>query len=570
MKHRLFLFFAFLLVVYGVSFLLVKEDDLDLLALIPPNSDIVVEWDSPASSYQVLLESPLGKKIWAMDWPLILRALGLNQEDREEVKRIATNWNRFAESPVFRELFNTRSIVALLASKEQEDASFSSLRKEMVFLNTSGRKTALLHSFFGRLSGMQRLADSTYQGYSIHCYQLKNGQYVYFSTNNELLVAAFDPGPIRQCLDLLLGRIIQKGGGLADRADYMELKQRAEGRDKFFLYVDVASLKPRLETITESKAGTSPDSLLTAQKVERGVQQAVWFHQPLQGMHTFTSIVRFDATDLPVFQKRIYLRPPDVDPKIGDMPADLLTYFWSNWLDLPTWWQEKLKDASDLDLKRADNLANLVHRYTAMHIEDFLGLFGQQIGLHIKEIKTSGFFPVPRVYFCVEMLNRSHIQILLEKFIADLPVRRDMVAGVDVISIQAAGGLMQPSFALLDDHLIFADGRDQINAVLKPSGSMLIHDPDFMKVDMGLQQKNNLVFFARTIQLIDGLKELASWLGTIIAIRDERAGAQSKILIDQAVEPLLDGLMMFKAMAVRSYTAEDELVLQSAVLSADN
>ena len=55
---------------------------------------------------------------------------------------------------------------------------------------------------------------------------------------------------------------------------------------------------------------------------------------------------------------------------------------------------------------------------------------------------------------------------------------------------------------------------------------MLIRDPDFLKVDMGLQQQNNLVFFARTAQLIDGLKELASWLGTIIAIRDERCRSQ--------------------------------------------
>ena len=47
------------------------------------------------------------------------------------------------------------------------------------------------------------------------------------------------------------------------------------------------------------------------------------------------------------------------------------------------------------------------------------------------------------------------------------------------------------------------------------------------------------------------------------------AGVRSKILIDQAIIPLLDGLTMVKAKAVRSYTAPGEIVLQSAVLMAD-
>ena len=66
-------------------------------------------------------------------------------------------------------------------------------------------------------------------------------------------------------------------------------------------------------------------------------------------------------------------------------------------------------------------------------------------------------------------MTLSDIQMLLEKFIADLPVHRDMVAGVQVVSVQAAGGLMQPSYALLNEYLIFADGRDQIEDILQPT-----------------------------------------------------------------------------------------------------
>jgi hypothetical protein len=84
---------------------------------------------------------------------------------------------------------------------------------------------------------------------------------------------------------------------------------------------------------------------------------------------------------------------------------------------------------------------------------------------------------------------------------------------------------------------------------------------------MGLLQPSNLVMFARTAGLIDGLKELVSWAGTIIAIRDEKAGARSKILVDQVIVPLLEGMKMYRAKAVRSYTAPGEVVLESVVLT---
>ncbi len=50
---------------------------------------------------------------------------------------------------------------------------------------------------------------------------------------------------------------------------------------------------------------------------------------------------------------------------------------------------------------------------------------------------------------------------------------------------------------------------------------------------------------------------------------DEQAGAKSKVLLDQVILPLLDGLKMYRAKGVRSYTAPGEVVLDSVVLTAE-
>jgi len=194
-------------------------------------------------------------------------------------------------------------------------------------------------------------------------------------------------------------------------------------------------------------------------------------------------------------------------------------------------------------------------------------LFGHEFGFNVAEIRTSGFFPVPRICFCIELVDRNAVKRILEKMVSGLPLRRDKVAGIPVISIMAAKGLMQPSYALLDKFLVIADSRQQIENILEVKGPRLVDDDDFRAVDMGLLQPSNLVMFVRTASLIDGLKEFASWAGTIIAIRDEKAGARSKILVDQVIVPLLDGMKMYRAKAVRSFTAPGEVVLESVVLT---
>jgi len=564
---RFLLLLVIVVLIGGIGyFFLVQPQVPDLLELVPAESVAVVDWESPADSYQAFMKTPFGTRLSGIDRPLILSALGFSADKSAQIERLAKTWEEFSGSLFFKKFFASRTVLALLPLKKTGPDISAALFNNLVLLNTSGRKTVLLRTLVAGLSGAQKLPDLKYQGYTIHGYLVNNAFPLYFVSDKELLVTAFDPAPIRQCLDLLLARIIQKGGGMVDNADYIGLKQRARGLDDFFLYVDLAPLKGLIQDLNGQKITTTTASVSSAGVRPHGVRKAVFFHQALQPIHQFTSIVRFDASVLSSFQKLIYVRPPIENRKLANMPANLQVYFWSNWLDLPAWWRKTRENASTSDMERADRLAEFVDRNLGMKMDDFLALFGQQVGLDIKEIKSSGFFPVPRICFCVELTDRDQLQTLLEKMVADVPVHRAIVAGVPVVSVLAAGGLMQPSYALLKEYLLLADGRDQIEDILKPTENMLIRDPVFLKLDMGMQQANNLVFFARAAQVIQGLKELASWLGTIIAIRDEQVGSRSKVLVDQAVIPLLDGLTMIKAGAVRSYTGPGEIVLQSTIL----
>ncbi len=570
--NRFFLFVVVAALVGTAGFLLTRHlrPEVDLVDYVPADSPVVLEWHDPAGALAAFRSTRMGRCLEGIDWPGVLRGIGMPRERIAEVGRQAASVTAFVDSPLFGELFGGRVVAALLAGPERAatDSGTAGVAEDLVLLARTG------HGIPGRAlvrtlqAGGGAARAGSYQGMALYRLRLQlwPGP-LYLAVRDDLLVMGTAVAAVTRCLDLVLARMVRERTGMGGNRNYLRLKARARGRDDFFVYMDVPAVKT---TFAVNDSGARPaaggDGAGDLAATTRGVRRAVFFHQPFNDVHQFSSIVEFDPGHLAPFQATIYSRPPRENRRIVNMPADLLVYFWTNWLDLPDWWRTTLGRSRGSERETARRFAAWVERVTGRDMEDVLAMFGQEFGFNVVEIITSGFFPVPRICLCVEMARPGEIRSILERLLRDVPVRRTEVRGVPVVSIMAAGGLMQPSYALLDRYLVLSDGRDQIEAILQPSGKMLLDDPDFRKVDMGLLQTNNLVAFARTAALVDGMKELASWLGTMVAIRDEKSAAGSKVLIDRVILPLLESMKMFRAAGVRSYTGPGELVLRTTVL----
>ncbi len=568
---RLFLFLAVLFLVGGSGYLLTRhlEPEVALTEYVPADSLAVLEWRDPAGALSRFRATRVGRCLEEIDWVGVMRGLGMPGERINGVRQRLAVLNGVVSSPLFSGLFGGSVVAALLARRPDGDSDSgpSGGREEVVLLARPGQRgvTAVLVRTL-RARGMAVRAGA-YQGTEL--YRLRadlSPVPLYLAVRNNLLLIAPAIAPVRRCLDLVLARLVRPGTGMETNRIYRRLKRRARGLDDFFLYLDVAAVKSALAARGSALPAEKPRDTAALPPAAKGVRTAVFFHQPFNDVHQFTSIVEFVSGHLTPFQATIYSRPPMENRRIVNMPANLLVYFWTNWLDLPGWWHSTLRRSRGRERETARRFAAWVERITGRDMDSALAMFGQEFGFNVVEIITSGFFPVPRICLCVEMAEPAAIRSVIEKLLRDVPVRQEMIRGVPVVSVMMAGGLMQPSYALLDRYLVISDGRDQIEAILQPSGAMLLDDPDFRKVDMGLLQVNNMVAFARTAELIDGMEELSSWLGTIVAIRDEGSAAGSKVLIDEVVLPLLESMRMFRAVGVRSYTAPGELVLRSAVL----
>jgi hypothetical protein len=128
-----------------------------------------------------------------------------------------------------------------------------------------------------------------------------------------------------------------------------------------------------------------------------------------------------------------------------------------------------------------------------------------------------------------------------------------------------SGSGLQPTLVFVDDYFVIASNIQQIEEFTADNleeGS-LVNSAGFQQVDRGLQEKNLSMAFLDFAKFAEMLKELASWGGTMIAIKDRDLARRSKIIIDRLINPLLDGLSMYSRIGTRAYAQDDYIIFES-------
>ncbi|BCO08621.1 hypothetical protein GF1_09970 [Desulfolithobacter dissulfuricans] len=530
--------------------------------VIPASASLVLAWDNPVAAYQSFRRTPLGTRLRGIDWAGVLADLEMDEALSKTILKQIPQIDRLATSSLAREFFSRRVFVTLLPARETGTGS-GSIRKQFVVVTEPAHPARMFELLDTVVAPGPGAVMEQYQGRTIRKYPLAHKLTLYVTRIDGLLLGSLDPVPLRRCLDENLARLTRSRTGLANNSGYAALiKKGGPARDVFF-YADSSGI-----------ANLAAAALLAGADRKVDLESLRGFLAPLEcgalfldrgrEVRRLTTVLRLDPVRLSPLAQNLLARRPVINRKTSVMPADLVVYFWSNWLDLPAWWQK-------IPGPKAREIEAAVLEQSGLSMDAFFSLFGEEFGFNVAEIRTSGFVPVPRICLCVELRDRQRLAALLDTRLKGLPLRREKVAGGEIVSLMAAGGLMQPSYALLEKFLIVADGRDQIDAILPATVSpasrsaRLADDPDFIQVDVGMMKPANVIFFARISRLVPGLKEFASWGSILLSIWDKEAARKSQILVDRIVHPLLDGLSMFRALALRGTVQGRDLVWQAGL-----
>ncbi|MBU4584765.1 MAG: hypothetical protein KKE63_06200, partial [Proteobacteria bacterium] len=210
----------------------------------------------------------------------------------------------------------------------------------------------------------------------------------------------------------------------------------------------------------------------------------------------------------------------------------------------------------------------------------------------LRKIATDGFIPLPDGAIFLKIEKEDDFMKMLKPLLAknNIPTKTEEYKGVNLTTLEVSfHPSLQPVYALHQGYLILAstvdlvknivdstagDGKGRSNVAKSKDGvsGALISEDSFKQVNQGLDhgmtKKNNSVSFIRFSSLLHVVKELASWGGTMLSMQDREAAQRSKVMIEQLIFPLLDGLAMYEVIGSRSHIQDDALILESTTILA--
>jgi hypothetical protein len=152
-----------------------------------------------------------------------------------------------------------------------------------------------------------------------------------------------------------------------------------------------------------------------------------------------------------------------------------------------------------------------------------------------------------------EMRDRAAVETMIKQLLDGLQVITVKSGGIEISSVMLAGGLLQPAFALVDNHLILADSVELIEQLRQE----VRHEPNGEGDEAG-----NLFVFIRTGEMIERLSPLLTLMTKETSERNRMLSAESRLFVREVGLPLLTSLRTIATTRLRGYAVNDTIFIE--------
>ena len=531
--------------------------------------------------------SRLGRAVTGIDYVKIAEGLGLPLEEVNRIRDMRKQLDEFSNSPVFKEFFGQEFTLGLLPVPDDSlDIPEKTMRASLLLIAKPRHNTDIIELLTSLFSGKLEQTSTQYGKYSLKQYLIDENNTLTTAIIDGYVIAAFDDRLVKESLD----RYDSKQGSLAQKKEYLRLRHDFI-KAKLFTYVSMPALHSQLNRLSETLDPGQKEELQKVTDQWKGWEGLAFGAWKEKGIQRDKVVILFKKELLdPLVGKMFTIQPVD-NKTLAMIPAGILGYYWTNTLDMNVFWEMftlEMKDSAE-QLKAMEQDVKTV---TGVELPHLLSMFGSEAVVLLRKIATDGFIPLPDGAIFLKIEKEDDFMKMLKPLLAknNIPTKTEEYKGVNLTTLEVSfHPSLQPVYALHQGYLILAstvdlvknivdstagDGKGRSNVAKSKDGvsGALISEDSFKQVNQGLDhgmtKKNNSVSFIRFSSLLHVVKELASWGGTMLSMQDREAAQRSKVMIEQLIFPLLDGLAMYEVIGSRSHIQDDALILESTTILA--
>ncbi|MBT8363656.1 MAG: hypothetical protein KJP23_03055, partial [Deltaproteobacteria bacterium] len=406
-----------------------------------------------------------------------------------------------------------------------------------------------------------------YDQWVINHFVLEAGVKVHYTITGGLVVLALHRRPLVRCLETLK----EPASSLAQNPDYHAVEREFKDKSdpEVYSFVNLQELYRLGAEVVSKNIDDRPDYKLFEKQISQmGGFYAAGYAAYDDGSTVLQKKMVF-MVDRALLEPQ-YARALNIKPETGAMltmlPQSTLGFIWQNTLDLKLYY-DSLIESEDLKPEDIAYFDAKVQEKIGMSVEELVNSFGPQWGLALQSIKTGGFFPIPELGIFIQSAHPDIAERIIRQAAAksDMPISTEAYGSQQISYLQLPfGGDLRPCYAYINGYCIVAVNTKIIKSYIDTinGGQNITNSDSFKAVDKGLSDKNNQLAYIRFDQLMDTVPEIIRWGSSMAATAKPEKAGQIAPVAEQLVNPLIDGLKMYKTVGLRSFIAEAKIESQ--------
>lgn len=568
MKKLIIVVFLALLVVAGLYIYLPETDvERSYREFIPDDVLAVVTQYELEKRIDEFKTSPLGTALDNLEYELIARELNIPAEDLESFLEAKQQAENVTDNSLFKALFGAEVTCALMPFTYRSNVPMQEQLLDNLLIISRPKHGAKLVDFASWIDfSTQTVSKRRYGSHTITRYDLEDGRRISGIRKGDLLVMSFNETVLTKGLDVHDKDAL----GLDGVEDYSNHIDRFTGAT-LIAYTNFQNITDLIDTAAQHSM--AEDASITYDKdAISGYRTGLFGAWRHDDRIIDRAIITISPENLDELKRDRLQADPREPVSYQNVGSDTILYHWTNQFNSS--YLMEIAGASEFEPGKQENHPlQQIQTISGLSVEQIAGLFTGDLTFTVNELENDQLVPLPQFLLELGISDmeqlRSSVDRAIEYF--SIPVRRkrigeegELVTWGGIVGI----GSVLPAFAFHGDSLIISSNRERIRMFISDGGEKesLSEKDVFNSVSEELLKPSNTVTFVEFSKVADTLKEMASWGGTMIAIKDRELARKSKILIDELVNPVLDGLSMYKVIASRKFIEDGIINFESQTI----
>jgi len=537
----------------------------NMAKFIPDQALVYFEQHRGSMALKEFVKSPLGKKISTIDFVKTGKKISLPDTMLLPIEEGLSFYAAIKDNKLLHEILGNKFALAILSPIEPHQyIDVKDYLKENTLIvarpKHSAEGLAFLAEKYSNHVEMYSVSSAQYGNHHIRRMQLQ-GQIFSLVTIEGIFIMSLSEKRLRHCIDSFDAKL----PSLANNKAFKAMKKNFKMPERFFYLPINDARKFITETVTEH-AFTGKELFLKELATTVGFAHFGYGSWNKKKRVIDKMLVQYNSDEVNNVVKKHIDAAPIRCSMLSLTTENPMAFYWSNTVKLKNFsgYFEKNHELAP----HIDKLWTTMAGITGKNAEELFSLLGEEVSLVVEPGVQDEFFAVPLGMVFLRIKNVPALRTVMEQIIDayDLPITSKAYGQIrySYWTPSPQDGL-QPLYGFWDDLFFFGNSPKLLKMIAdrKTDDFSLLDNSAIKLLDPGFTEKNNSITYLNNVELLKVLRRWLSLIGMTLAIEDREKAYKVHTVLNEIINPLLDGLSMYEKSSTRSFFTPEMAVIDS-------